>query len=217
MRPPPASMQHLNGDIICAIDCETTGLDVNFHEIWELAIIPLDRDLNVLKVSNNGRRILPLDMLIKPEYPDRIDPELLRRRHADLTRAITTGFDCDQASGLLEEWVDKLDLPEGKFQGRRRIIPLGQNYRFDKDMITAWLGEDLYKYMFSHLYRDTMTVALFLDDNAGMYADKVPYGKYSLSWLANQHNIKIERAHRALDDAHATAKIYKKMSLRQII
>ena len=38
-------MIHLNGNILCAVDVETTGLEVGFHEIWQIAVLPLDSNI----------------------------------------------------------------------------------------------------------------------------------------------------------------------------
>lgn len=212
MRPKPTSMQHLNGNIMCAIDVETTGLIMGFHEIWELAIIPLDRDLDPLKLNSSGKNLLPFNILIKPEHPDRCDPDVFRQHRKRIVEASSTGFTQEQAANLLEEWVKRLELPLTNYGKSKKIIPLGHNYNFDRGMIISWLGEDIYDEMFSYLYRDTLQTALFMDDREGMHAEKSLYGKYSLTWLASKHFIKIERAHRALDDAHATSRLYKKMT-----
>ena len=40
------SMQHWNGNQLCVVDVETTGLDLFWHEIIQLCILPLDSDIN---------------------------------------------------------------------------------------------------------------------------------------------------------------------------
>ena len=72
------SMQHWNGNQVCAIDTETTGLDPLYDEILQLAIIPLDSNFEVRK------DVMPLEIFMKPEYPERIKPEAMQVNRLDL-------------------------------------------------------------------------------------------------------------------------------------
>lgn len=57
---PKKWMTHLNGHPLCAIDCETTGLDSNKHMAYQIAIIPLDARLLPRQDVN------PFDIYIRP-------------------------------------------------------------------------------------------------------------------------------------------------------
>ena len=39
------SIQHLNGNLLCSVDTETTGLRAGYHELIQLGVVPLDGDL----------------------------------------------------------------------------------------------------------------------------------------------------------------------------
>lgn len=199
------SMQHWNGCQMCAIDTETTGLDPLIHEIVQIAIVPLDSNLNV------RQDIVPFYTLIKPQNPKTWDAEAKKKTGLNM-EAIKMGHDPFKAADLLESWLDKLNLPFNKSgYNRCKILPLGYNYQFDLKFIIKWLGEELYKEWFDHQYRDPMIVANYLNDQAGMHAERVPFSKRTLSWVANQYKVENPHAHNALGDAVTTAAVYKKM------
>ena len=60
-------MRHWNGDHLVVLDLETTGLRPGWHEIWQIALLPLDSNLDMRK------DVLPFDILIEPEHMERID------------------------------------------------------------------------------------------------------------------------------------------------
>ena len=202
------SMYHWNGSQICAIDTETTGLNPHFHEIIQLCILPLDSNLYP------RQDVLPFYVEIIPENPERIDPEAMKVNKLNLEKLLRNGFDQEKVKDLLEQWIEKLGLPYTKYGNRKKIIPLGQNYAFDKAFIINWLGAELYNEFFHYHHRDTMCAAAYLNDKAAMHAEKVPFSKLKLTWLAYKLNIEYNNKHDALDDCRVTAEVYRKLLKR---
>lgn len=201
-------MIHWNGHQMCVIDTETTGLEPGWHEIIQICILPLNSDLKPRK------DIMPFYIEIKPNHPERASPEAMKVNRLDFAILAQRGHDSEKAKDLLTEWVDKLDLPFTKYGNRKKILPLGQNYAFDRSFIMEWLSPEVYNELFHYEYRDTKISACYLNDRAGMHAEKVPFSKTRLSWLASQLDVEVERAHDALSDCQTTASIYRKMLLR---
>ena len=197
------TMEHLNGNQICVIDTETTGLDPFHHEVIQVAILPLDSNLNIRK------DVIPFYITLRPDYPERIDREAMQVNR--LTELTKNGFDRLKALDMLEEWISKLGLPVTKWGRSKQITPLGQNYTFDKAFLQAWMGNNFYETYFHYHYRDTMIAANYLNDRAAFHAEVVPYSKVGLQWLCKQHHIENPKAHDALGDCAATAAVYKKM------
>lgn len=197
------AMTHFNNNMCCVIDTETTGLDPNFHEMVQLCIIALDSNFKPLK------GISPFYINIKPNFPERADAKALEITKMDMAQIILSGFDRDKAVDMLETWIKKLGIKNNKYGTANKIMPLGHNYQFDMGFIKAWMGVDLYNDLFHYHYRDSMVTALYLNDRAGMRAEKIPYPKVNLQYLATTLGIKSERAHDALSDCQTTAEVYR--------
>ena len=205
------SMRHWNGNQLCAIDCETTGLDSHWHEILQICILPLDSNIEPRK------DIIPFYINLIPEHLERVNPDALKVNKTKLSELCKSGHDMEKAKDLLDEWINKLGLPFTKGGFRKKIMPLGQNFAFDKGFIMRWLGLDTYDYYFDYHYKDTMIAANYLNDRAAMHAEKVPFSKIRLAWLAKCFDIDHKNAHNALQDCIVTAKVYKKMLLEGLL
>lgn len=197
-------MNHLNGHLLCAIDIETTGLDHHKHEIYELAIVPLNTHLDP------HPKMIPFDIIIKPENTDDIDWEGMKKtgNTKEVVHACEKGMDKWVAIDALMEWFARLYLPEKKL-----IVPLAQNWAgIDKIFIQEWLGRLTYEQIFHYHYRDTMTASLYLNDRADNHVEQIPFPKVNLQYLISQ--LKIEtygRSHTALEDCLNVAKVYKRL------
>ena len=194
---------------MCVIDTETTGLDPEIHEIWQLCILPLNHNLEVMRDK------LPFYILMKPEKLHYIDWDVpvFKKNKQKILDASIRGHDPFQAVELLEQWIQKLGLPVTKYGRPMPITPLGQNYGFDRAFLQRWLGHEQYDAWFHWHYRDTMQAALYLNDRAAFHANKVPFSKVDLRWICVQLGVDLPPAHShdALYDCKATAEAYKKM------
>ena len=56
---------HLNGCLMAAVDLETTGTRPGYHEIIQIAVVPLDSDFKPLA------DVRPFYTLVKPNHPER--------------------------------------------------------------------------------------------------------------------------------------------------
>lgn len=193
-------MKHLNGHLLCAIDCETTGLKAGYHDIVQICILPLDSQLKP------STKILPFYMDLSPKFPERAEPEALRVNKLDLTNLINNGMEPYKAADLFEEWFERLKLPF-----RKKIAPLGHNYTFDRAFLLAWLGDETYNDFFDYHIRDTATSALFCNDYCDFHNEKYPFPKFSLTYLASQLKVEHGGAHDSLNDCRITAEVYRRM------
>jgi len=200
-------MKHLNGDLVCAVDVETTGLDARKYDVYEVAVVPLDSQL---KPRSD---ILPFHVVMKPgrcwigeggSLTGEFQSDAVQLNKETFTMALRSGADPEESCEGFERWFENLHLAEGK-----RIVPLGQNYAFDKAFMIEWLGALHYEHFFHYHYRDTMHVALFLNDLAWFNGNEIPFPKVSLGYLCSQLKIKNEKAHSALADAQAEAEVYR--------
>ena len=199
-------MAHWNGNQLCAIDCETTGLDPLYDEILTLAIIPLTSNIEPRK------DVMPLHLLIQPEYPERIKEEAMKVNKIDLAEHMSKAFDKETALNLFEEWQKKLGLPYSKYGKPKKITPLGQNYLgFDKGFIQQWMGLSLYDDYFDYHCVDTMVAANYINDRAAFHGEPHVFNKVNLGFLATTLKVPHDRAHDALEDARVCAAVYREM------
>jgi DNA polymerase III epsilon subunit-like protein len=196
---------HHNGNILCAIDTETTGLKPGYHEIWQVAVVPLKSDLTV------NTSILPFYTEIVPNHPERIEPDarkVCKLDDARLERLIREGIDCWRAADLLDEWFQRLNLGF-----RKQIIPLAHNWPHDAAFLLDWLGHASFNaFFFGH--RDTLAVANMLNDIADMNNEPWPFPKVGLKYLCSQMKVENTNPHDALGDAVATAECYRRLVTR---
>ena len=197
-------MIHLNGNLLCAIDVETTGLDPQKHEITEICILPLDNNMEV------RRDVVPFNIFMKPEKIQNIDWDAITVTQTDFMKLCQVGMDKWEAADLFEEWFAKLQLPE-----RKRISPLAHNWPFDREFIKEWLGVTSFESHIDGRFRDSMALALAINDEYDAKNEPIPFPKVKLSYIASTLKIDFDKIHNALDDTVLTAKVYKQLSRRQ--
>lgn len=200
-------MQYWNGNQVCAIDCETTGLDPQWHEICQIAIVPLMHDFSMRKSEG----IYPLVLKLKPNHPETVDPKAMTVNKQDLHDLLENGIDQEVAKVILREWTDKLGLPFTPSGVRKRIIPLGHNYDFDKSFIQAWLGQAEYDELFDYEIRDTKRVVAYINDRASMRGEDIPFPHTKLTRVAFRLGVDATNAHDALQDCLITANVYRRL------
>jgi len=202
---PAISMSHWNAHQLVALDAETTGTKPFWHEIIQIGAVALDANCKPRK------NIMPFDIYLCPEHPERVDPDALKVTGFKLPDLLRKGINPDKARDLFEQWVGKLDLGITPAGYPKRIIPLAHNWAFDKPFFQDWLGPAFFNDLIDSRYRDTMTVSLFLNDHASFHAEKVPYSKNTLGWLCSKLGIEHEFAHNAVQDCLATAECYHRL------
>lgn len=197
----PRTAVHFNGNLICAIDTETSGLKAGFHDILQIAVIPLNPDLTP------NTEIIPFHTKLVPKRPWNFDDASTKVSGQTLEDAKEYGMDPWTAVDLFEQWFKRLGLPE-----RKLIVPLGHNFQFDKGFILDWLGgQEAYNAYFHGHVRDTMQAALLINDASDWQSEAIPFPKVSLKYLCNLLGVQLLNAHDALADAMASAECYRKL------
>lgn len=193
-------MIHLNGNLLAAIDFETTGRRPGFHEIVQIAILPLDSDIRPLKT------VRPFYMNVQPQYPNRQEKEARLVHQLNIDDLLIHAPTADRVADLLVEWFQRLDLPQGKV-----LVPLVQNWAFESAFLKAWLGPDMVDSMFHSHARDPMLYAVAMNDKATFMGEELPFNRVGLESLCNRLGIINTNPHDALSDCLATAEVYRAM------
>ncbi len=192
-------LRHLNGNCLCAIDVETTGLTPGHHEIYQVALLPLDPDLKPMK-------IIPFYQDLQILYPDRIDKKAVKMNRTVFAQKQQRAMDPFTAADLLDTWMERLELPIYK-----RICPLAQNWPFDRSFLIEWLGKKSFEHLFSPWYRDTMVVSQFHSDLMDLHGEHIVFPEHNLAYLGQKLSIKNQKPHDALQDCVTTAEVYRRL------
>lgn len=188
----------LNGNVLCAIDVETTGLIPGFHEITQVCFLPLDTNLNPRK------DIVPFDLNLRIEFEERIDWDALKVSKINFMKHQQQAMDKYRAADLFEDWIEKLKLPLNK-----RISPLAHNYPFDRAFIMDWLQPTAFGVHIDGRFRDTMALAISINDIYERLCEPIPFPKVKLAYLCNVLKVEHIRAHSALGDCIVTPQVYR--------
>ena len=198
----PRGLIHINNNILCAVDVETTGLVAGWHDIYQIAILPLGPDLRPMK------DVIPLYLDLQVTSPERIDKKAVKMNREQFALKQQRALDPWTGADLFDQWFERLDLPTYK-----KIMPLAQNWPFDRAFIAHWLGKENFEHTFSVLYRDTMVVTQFHSDLMDHRGDTIVFPQYNLQYLCQKLGIKNAKPHDALQDCIATAEVYRRLLL----
>lgn len=190
----------LNGNVLCAIDVETTGLVPGYNEITQVCFLPLDDDLQPRK------DIVPFDLNLHIDFEERIDWDALKLSKINFMKHQQQALDKYRAADLFEDWVAKLNLPLYK-----RISPLAHNWPFDRAFIFDWLQPTAFGNYIDGRFRDTMALAASINDIYDRLNEPTPFPKINLPYIASVLKIAHEGAHTALNDCAVTAEVYKQL------
>lgn len=185
---------------MAAIDFETTGRRPGYSEIIQIAILPLDADFRPLD------SVRPFYINIKPAHPERAERGAFNVHGLDIDMLLLHAPEQDRAVDLLYEWFNRLDLPQNKV-----IVPLAHNWAFESAFLKGWLGPDMVDQMFHSHARDSMLLAIALNDRAYTLGEKLPFSRVSLPALCAQLGVTNDNAHDALADCKATAEVYRRL------
>lgn len=205
---------HLSGHILAVVDVETThseplqivckehGVFTSYEyeggEVIQLAIQPINTEFEPY--------LTPYYTNIRPELPNNVNWDAMRAHGIDMMDLLAHAPARDKALQVLDRWVESLDLPCG-----RAIIPIAHNWVFENKFLNQFLGPARFAKVFHYKPRDTMQMAMYLQDRAARLCMKQPFSSVGLHSLCKHFGIINEHAHNALSDCIAEAKLFKKL------
>lgn len=198
--PAPSSLINMDGHMLAAVDIETTGRVSGYHEIIQIAVVPLTSSIEPVPDIN------PFYMDIAPEHPERVENSANTVHGLDIAELVNNCPDAWKVADLFDEWIQAFNLPFDK-----RLIPLAHNWGFERGFLLHWLGIESLNQFFHFHPRDTMLFAISINDAATYHGLKTPFPYVGLSAMCKRYGIDRGKAHDAVCDALATAKLYKTM------
>ena len=194
------SFSNLKGNPFAVVDVETTGRVGGYHEIVQIAIVPMTLDLEV------AEDISPFYQNIRPNFPERAEKRAEGVHGLQMDDLLINAPTQDRVLDYLLEWFAKLPLGHG-----RRLTPIAHNWGFERSFLTPWLGPELMNTIFTPHPRDTMILSSMLNDRANMKGDQPPFKYVGLEYMCKLFGIELVGAHNALQDSIATAKLYSSL------
>jgi len=180
-----------------SVDYETTGFEAGYHEIIEMAFVPLDSDLDPVERGHFYTRVNPL-------YPERADPKAMETNGISLEE-LKKWPNLEKVTSMWEEWFRKMNLPLGK-----KLCPLAQNWSMENKFTEDWMGIPMMRKRFT-LARDPLRAAAYENDKACFQCRQLPFSTMTLKALCEHFGIPLLHEHNALHDAIATARVYKEL------
>ncbi len=196
----PSSLINLNGNMLCAVDVETTGRLAGYHEVIQVAIQPLTSNIKPLP------DVTPFYMNIAPQHVERVERSATMVHGLDIDDLVANCPDQFKAADLFDEWFQRLKLPF-----KKQLVPLAHNWAFERGFLTHWLGLETFNQLWHFHPRDTMLFALSINDTCAYHGKDIPFGYVGLGSLCDKFGITMEKAHDALCDARAEAELYRRM------
>ena len=178
-------------DIMAAIDLETTGLDAVRCEIIDMAIVPLNADFTV------SAEIPEFTSRIKAEHPETAEAAAMRINGLNPLE----GIPLDVVRRDFAAWL--------RDNGIEKIVPLAHNLSFDMKFLLKTFPEA--SVVFSHSGRDSMRLALAVNDVYLRERQTVMFPSASLTAIKNRLGIIGAVTHRAFEDAKDAAFVYSRL------
>lgn len=176
--------------IFAAVDIETTGLDVERHEIIDFAVVPLDEDFNFSETP-------VFNIRIKAEHPETAEAQAIQVNQLNPSDGVSR----TQAATEFRHWIMDNDI--------EKIYPVAHNLEFDmKFCRRAFPAESKF---FSHHGRDSMYFARAINDIFRRETGEELFANTLLRAVLDALGIAGEQTHHALDDARDAAIAYRKM------
>jgi DNA polymerase III epsilon subunit-like protein len=201
-----SSLVNIQPNIMAAVDVETTGRMAGYHEIIQIAVQPLDSNIEL------NETVQPFYMLVAPNYPERAEKEANSIHGLNLQELCDTAISQERAIDMFYEWFDALGLPH-----KKSIVPLAHNWSFEAGFLKAWLGLDGFDQCFHPHPRDSMQLGIAINDRCAFRAEGTLFKSVGLPAMCRQLGVPVIKSHDALADAIAEAKLYRALMQMQLI
>lgn len=195
----PSALLNLNNNMMVAVDVETTGLLAGYHEIVQIAVVPLNSELQPCEDHR------PFYISIRPDHPER-QKGAAGVHGLKMDELLSMSVSQEKAADLFDEWFVNLELPY-----KKRLAPLAHNWAFERGFLSHWLGLETFDAIFHPYARDTWVLATIINDAAAWHGRECPFTRIKLGAMCERFGFNVLNAHDALSDALATAKLYREM------
>jgi len=175
----------MNNKNLAFIDIETTGFNIEKHEIIEIGCVVASQNGKDLKI------IEEFEIKIKPEHIETADPDALQLNNYDEGKWLFASDKKEAIKVLSEKTKD--------------CMMVAHNIAFDYSFLAKAFSDTGIEDTMFFAKIDTISFAY------GKLHDDPKITRYSLAKLCEHFGIVNEKAHTALSDARATFELFQKL------
>lgn len=173
-------------ETFASLDCETSGLNPEAHEILSLSVVILNESFEV------EESIPPFDVRIKAS------------KEVDVNATLINGLNPNE--GISIDEVESSFIKWAALHGIEKIIPVGYNVSFDLSFVKQHLPKVAGK--FSHHHRDVMQLVEIINDLHQLTRGEKMFQSCSLGNVLKTLGMSDEGSHNAYTDAVNASKVY---------
>lgn len=178
----------LNGNVMCSVAIRTTGKDPKKDDIYQICILPLDRNYKPVIGAMFDKYIQ-----VRPENVSKIGivENVFAKKHSVVW-------------DMIDEWAEHT-MKKGQ------IIPLVYDWPSVQQFMTGFISEPGMEILVCDKARDLKAVALYLNDLHEADEKVVPFSKTTLRYILNNCECSLDPKYNAVEQAIKMAQAYKKM------
>lgn len=187
--------EHVNNNLICAIDIRVGGTDPMTSDLLEICVLPLNHSF---KVSADFGLF---HTMIQPAWP-------VDLKHAGLGKETLKEYlgapDSVLALELFEQWLLELNLPKHK-----KIMPLVWNWSDVFPYLKIWMTGRNYGDFMHESVRDCLPLLNYVNDRQSLMGQEVTFKHPTFSQLTCRSGVELIERNSVLANAKALSDVYR--------
>lgn len=185
---------------LCFVDTETINVDRSACGIFQLAAVLIECDDDgALKVLEK------INLTMCPDQSEELDPNALEHVHVTGSEIA----DYDPSAKVFPQFIEFLSSHIDRFNKNDKAFLVAYNASFDSNKLRNWFSQNSDKYYGSWFWANTICV-MEMASYALRY-DRTKFPNFQLSTVCKALNIKLEKAHDAMEDVVATIELYQRL------
>jgi hypothetical protein len=194
-------MDHLNGNLICAVSIVATGTNAQESELLSVAFVPINYMLKQWKDYK------PFIATLRPKFPENFyEMDFKRNIKNAYKNSAIYGIDPYFAADLFEEWLKQFNFAYGK-----KVTCLVYDWPYVKSHLVEWLGHAAFSHFILDTARDISVVAQYLNDATNFKNEPAPFTRTGFRDLWRLSNLENPDPTDPFCNAVMTAEVYRLM------
>lgn len=188
--------EHVNSNVICAVDIRVGGTDPSTCDLLEICFIPVNHSYKMHTEFNL------FNVRIRPCWP--VDGRVAKLNIEARSEFEKSSNDAHGAYTMFEYWCETtLEL-----KNQKKILPLCYDWSYIKPFLKYWMGDDGLAHYIGDSIRDVQSMMNFANDRHAFWGDEVPYPIIRESQLYSRSNIPLIEKNSLLANCKGLIDVY---------